>query len=223
MKSVRLVTFVVAFCSIVYELLLSEISATLLGGTFYRYILTIGLYIFCLGIGSIYYERIKFKDNARSLFYVELALSLLGLMAPLIPLLVEIGASGMSEHLHKQAVVGSVYLLIIYIGLLSGLELPLLMAIGEKQEEGQSIRILAIDFFATFAGILVFPLVLMKFTGLFNSAIVVGLLNLAIFVFIGRQLNPLPKRSLIIGVALALLLVCANIFGAPLLVDRVFG
>jgi spermidine synthase len=49
-------TFVLAFCSIVYELLLGQALSAFLGNTVLRYSVTIGLYMMSLGIGSMIAE-----------------------------------------------------------------------------------------------------------------------------------------------------------------------
>ena len=147
----------------------------------------------------------------------------MGLAAPLIPLFIEMSGANLDPLLQKQLVTTSVYALIIYIGMLSGLALPLLMAMGEQVEEGQSIRVLTIDFLATFCGIIAFPLLFMKFLGLFNTSVAVGLLNFGVFIFVGLKLKPVPKKALIIGTALTFALTLLNIFGAPYLVGKVFG
>ena len=48
--------FVLAFCSIVYELLLGQALSAFLGNTVLRYSVTIGLYMMSLGIGSMIAE-----------------------------------------------------------------------------------------------------------------------------------------------------------------------
>ena len=49
-------TFVLAFCSIVYELLLGQSLSAFLGNTVLRYSVTIGLYMLSMGIGSLLAE-----------------------------------------------------------------------------------------------------------------------------------------------------------------------
>jgi spermidine synthase len=217
-----IITLLVAFCSVIYELLLSEISSILLGGTFYRYIVTIGIYIFCLGLGSLYYERIKHHDSLRNLVQVEILLSLIGVTVPALPMVTQALTLSFDPAVQHQLVSGAIYMLIITVGLLSGLELPLLMDIGEKQRPGDGIKILAVDFLGTFLGILIFPLVLMRHLGLFNSSVLVGATNFAVFIYLSRRLNPRPTVAVVVTAVVMIVLVAFNLTGIHAVMDKVF-
>ena len=62
-------TFIVSFCSIVYELLLAQTLSTVLGNTVVRYSLTIGFYLAAKGIGAMLCN-IKNRDAVKSLLKV---------------------------------------------------------------------------------------------------------------------------------------------------------
>jgi spermidine synthase len=217
-----LITFIVAFCSVVYELLLSEISAVMLGGTFYRYIVTIGIYIFCLGLGSLLFERIKNANRETSLLKIELLLSLFGVIVPALPLAMEAGTFSLDPGTQHILVSGTIYSLIITIGLLSGMELPILMDLAEKEEAGKGFKVLAVDFAGTFLGILAFPLFLMKYLGLFHASILVACLNFVVFLFIARRIQPRPLRTVFVSSVVMLLIVAFNILALPKIADMVF-
>ena len=50
-------TFILAFCSIVYELLLAQSLTAFLENTVLRYSITIGLYMFSMGYGALIAEK----------------------------------------------------------------------------------------------------------------------------------------------------------------------
>lgn len=53
---VYIFTLVLAFCSIVYELLLGQSLSAFMGNTVLRYSVTIGLYLFSMGMGALFAE-----------------------------------------------------------------------------------------------------------------------------------------------------------------------
>ena len=79
---IYLITAVCAYCSIVYELLLAQCLSVVMGGTILRYSITIGLYLFSLGLGSLWVFLHPRRSSIKSLLIVELSLSVLGVVAP---------------------------------------------------------------------------------------------------------------------------------------------
>ena len=193
-----LIILILAFCSIVYEFLLSQVLAALLGGTFLRYTTTIALYIFSLGLGAFYYQRIKELPKFKSLFCVELILCSIGVMIPVIAIV------GESILPHALAVIFC-YSLVVLVGFLSGIELPLLMDIEESKQERGGLRALGVDFFGTFLGCVLFPLVFLSYLGVFKTASLVGSLNLIIAFVL---LNKLENKKLAVPASLAVLFIC---------------
>lgn len=62
-------TFTVALCSIVYELIYSEMLTVVFGGRAIRYAITIGLFLFCLGLGAFAFDDLG--DARENFFRVE--------------------------------------------------------------------------------------------------------------------------------------------------------
>lgn len=178
-KGLAFATFIVAACSLFYELMLAQTLSAILGDTAHRYNVTIGLYIASMGVGALLYERLKLKNLRPALIKVEVLLAIVGGLAPLLALvwdnlLRDSGAGGywlISSGLH---------FLIILIGLLSGLELPLLMDLGEKKREGFGTRILAIDYAGTLTAAVLFPLVLLPALPLFGIAGSIAAINIVV-------------------------------------------
>ncbi len=73
---VYFITLLVAFCSIVYELVYSQTLTIVFGGTVQRYAITIGLFLFFLGLGSFYYKFLNSKKDFQNFIKVEIILSI---------------------------------------------------------------------------------------------------------------------------------------------------
>lgn len=165
--------FLVAACSIVYELLLANEIAIAAGNTVVWYSLCIGLYIGFLGIGSLIYAGLKKRDDIeKELLLVELALTFAGALAVLLIKFSHIFsifalAQGFGAKSFGIMFVCA-FLMIALIGFLSGIELPLLMDLAKKTS-GKDIsnRILGVDYFGSLGGAIAFPLLLVpNFNGI---------------------------------------------------------
>ena len=71
-------TFLLGFCSIVYELLLGQSLSAFLGNTVLRYSVTIGLYMLSMGIGAMMAEGRWAKHAAATLLKIEILLTFVG-------------------------------------------------------------------------------------------------------------------------------------------------
>ena len=74
----RYITFIVAFCSIVYELLLANTLAIITDNQIFWHSMTIGFYILGLGIGALRSEK---RNSYKNFVHVELNLSILGFLS----------------------------------------------------------------------------------------------------------------------------------------------
>ncbi len=163
--------FLLAFCSIVYELLLAQALTAFLENTVLRYSITIGLYMFSLGMGSLLAERALSRHPLVTLLGVETLLTILGGLS--IVIVYGLYALSASRFIFS----GGVHLLIISIGLLSGFEMPLLMEIIRQYKPDTEHRILAINYAGAFVGTQVFAFVFLPSVGLLATSFTVGLVN----------------------------------------------
>ena len=68
---------VVALCGIIYELLIGTISSYLLGNSVYQFSVTIGMFMFSMGIGSLITK--KLNDNyIQNFILVEILIAIFG-------------------------------------------------------------------------------------------------------------------------------------------------
>jgi spermidine synthase len=173
--------FLLAGLSMCYELNLAQILSTLFGNSVLRYSVTIGIYLVSAGLGSILYERIKHRSALLDLTKAEVALALLGASAPfwLIPL----------QSFGFWPCFFAAHIVIVAIGLLTGLEFPLVMALRKSQNEKSSSAIVAADYLGSVAATLLFSLLLLPSLGVFGVAAGCGLLNAVIGFYIARHLS----------------------------------
>jgi len=123
-------TLVLAFCSIVYELLLGQILSAFLGNTVLRYSVTIGLYLFSMGVGAIIAEGRFVKHPIITLQRVEILLTLLGSLSMVMLHIIDwltLPDLFLSLFAHS---------LIILIGVLTGFEIPLLIHARNLEKAG---------------------------------------------------------------------------------------
>ncbi|MFC1742779.1 hypothetical protein ACFL35_02210 [Candidatus Riflebacteria bacterium] len=193
--SLYLLTIILAFCSMVYELLLAQTMAATLGNTILRYNTTIGLYLASLGIGSLIYPYGKnsFEILISRLFATEIILSISGGIVPALSVLFDY---------HFQTSPGIIFLcnhlLVLWIGFLSGFELPLLMDLADRCRAGLSRRILSFDYLGTLLGAISFPLFLFPSFGIFLTAAITGFINLLSAFFIYFYFNTEKSKKVII-------------------------
>lgn len=179
------VTLVVAFCSLVYELMLAQTLSAILGNTVLRYSITIGCYLGALGVGALLCGN-RPGDPVRRLIRVELTLSALGGVAvPLFYFLdagqrllyYSVAAGSLWESVAPLGFLALTHVVIVAIGLLSGFEVPLLLRLGEDIQPRSTNRVLGVDYFGALLGSVLFPIVLLRTLGLIATGFVVALLN----------------------------------------------
>lgn len=164
--------FVVALCGIAYELIIGTVSSYLVGDSVWQFSITIGLFMFAMGIGSFLSKHIQ-RDLLGAFVLVEMALAALGGVSSLLLFFVF-----PLQALYRPVM----YLLILVIGTLVGLEIPLLTRILSARDDlRESIaNVLGVDYVGALAGSLLLPLLLLPQLGLFRASFGIGLLNITV-------------------------------------------
>jgi len=203
---VYLVTVMTACCSILYELLLAQALSTTMGNTALRYNTTIGLYIAAMGFGALLYKKFIKKDILEEFVKIELLLSILGGLAPIMALVFDYSfnkiatSSGVSffSNWIQTPLFTINHLLTIGIGFLSGLELPLLIDMGKRFDRKKASFVLAYDYFGTLIGAILFPIVILPELHLFTIGYVVSAINILVALFVMMKLKIENKKYKII-------------------------
>ena len=162
---------IVALCGIVYELIIGTVSSYLLGNSVYQFSLTIGFFMFAMGIGSLISKY--FDDNfIRNFIVVEICIALVGGICSLLLFM----AFPFARSLYEVIMYG----LILVIGALVGMEIPILTALlSEKAKVKDSIaNVMSLDYIGALIGSVAFPLILLPTLGLVQSSFAIGLINI---------------------------------------------
>jgi len=171
LDAVLLLTFILAFCSIVYELLLAQSLSAFLENTVLRYSVTIGLYMFSMGFGALMAEGRLIKSPVLTLLKIEILLTVIGGFS--VVLLHLLNMSVLSRLVFSSSVHG----LIILTGILTGIEIPLLIEIRHKEKDKSENAILGVDYFGAVLGTIIFAFVFYSVIGLVPTAFFAGSLN----------------------------------------------
>lgn len=163
--------FLLGFCSIVYELLLGQSLSAFLGNTVLRYSVTIGLYMFSMGIGALLAEGRWTKHAAATLLKVEILLTVTGGFSVIF--LLVLNSIGIPDLLFSVLA----HLLIVLIGVLTGFEIPLLIELRGAEVEGSERAVIGVDYLGAFFGTVAFAFVFYPLFGLIPSAFFVALIN----------------------------------------------
>lgn len=204
-----LAVVVVALGGIIYELLLGTISSYLLGDSVLQFSLTIGLFLFGMGIGSLLAPHAG-KSPEETFILVESALALLG---------------GNSVLILYAAYIFTPYpypvfvLLVTTIGVFVGMEIPLLLRMFRQDQQTVVLvsRILSLDYLGALLASLLFPLLLLPTLGIMPTAYAVGLSNMAIAVLLYvlfRRAIPMRKAVVLPVLALGTVAMAAGLIGA---------
>lgn len=187
-----------AFCGLVYELALANTLTFLLGDTILYFSLVIGLFLLAMGIGSYISYKIglnpltdvyQTEKNISALAVAELLLGLIGggsVLALLWLGSVSVhAANAVSGSNSFQLLLASTLplhiagiILITAVGVLVGLEIPLIYRLLTNTAEKRLALVLAADYLGSFMGSIFFPLFLLPSMGILGVAFFVGILNL---------------------------------------------
>ena len=204
--------FIAGLCSIIYELLIGTTSSYFLGDSVKQFSLTIGFYMAAMGLGSYLSRHLKENLLVKFISYEILLGFLGGISVPFLYL-----AFAYTDMFYETKTV-----FIISIGVLIGLEVPLLTRLLDKYYslEINISNILSLDYFGALIATLVFPFVLLPFMGTFKSSLFFGLVNMSIgFVNLwafSDEINISRKRilyfaSITVSLLLAVTLLCSNV------------
>ncbi|HEX8149253.1 MAG TPA: polyamine aminopropyltransferase [Pyrinomonadaceae bacterium] len=174
---------VIATCGLVYELLAGTLASYVLGDSVTQFSLVIGIYLSALGAGA-WVSRFVERELARRFVDVELAVAVLGgASAPLLFLTF--------AHLSYFHVV--LYGLVFLIGVLVGLEIPLLMRILKDHLDFKELvaRVLAFDYAGALIASLLFPIFLVPRLGLVRTSLLFGFLNAGVGLWATWLMRPL--------------------------------
>jgi spermidine synthase len=203
--------FVIASCGLVYELIAGTLASYLLGDSVTYFSTIIGAYLFAMGIGS-YLSRFIGKGLVARFVLLELMVGVVGGCSAAVLFLSFAYIESFRLVLYGQ---------VLAVGILVGLEIPLLLRILKDKIEFKDLvsQVLTFDYLGALIASLAFPLLLAPRLGLVRTCFLFGLLNVLIALwstFLFK--NEIPKRMGLRAQALvaSLLLLGGLLYGEQL-------
>ena len=200
--------FVMGGCGLAYEYTLSKIASDLLGNSARQWAVIIGVMMFFMGIGSDIQKYLKSNNLFDKFIFFEILLGVLGGIGPICILFAY--GKFQSHFILVQ------YSFISLIGLLIGLEIPLLTRINESYTDELKFNIggiLKMDYIGALCGALFWVFVLPKFFTVIEMAAVLGLLTIltaAFALFYFRKL--VANYTALLGICLCSVLLMTLTF-----------
>ncbi len=164
--------FLIAACGLIYELIAGTLASYLLGDSVLQFSTVIGTYLFAMGVGS-WLSKFLARGLVARFVAIELMVGLVGGFSSTILFLAFAYTTGFRFLL---------YALVMVIGVLVGLEIPLLMRILKERFQFHDLvaNVLTFDYLGALGASLLFPLLLVPKLGLVRSALLFGVLNAAV-------------------------------------------
>jgi spermidine synthase len=162
----------IAACGLIYELIAGTLASYLLGDSVLQFSTIIGCYLFAMGIGSALSRYID-RGLAYRFVWIELLLGVIGGFSSALLFLAFAYTQGFQLLL---------YAFVVVMGVLVGLEIPLLMRIVRDRYHFRDVvaHVLTFDYLGALGASLLFPIVLVPSLGLVRSAMLFGIVNVAV-------------------------------------------
>lgn len=204
-----IIIIIAGLCSLMYELLISTTSSYLLGDSVKQFSLTIGIYMAAMGVGSYLSQFVR--DKLLSWFvYTEIFLGIIGGVS--VPVMYYF-----FNYLSLQEFQVMMLSITFIIGLLTGLEVPLLIRSLKNYFPLKSnvAYVLSLDYIGALIATIVFPFLLLPFLGTFKTSLLFGIINIImggiVYLFFIKKLT-LPRDKSAEGLLLLSLIFLAFIF-----------
>ncbi len=194
--------FVVAACGLVYELAAGALASYLLGDSVLQFSTVIGSYLFAMGVGS-WMSRFFDRQLPAHFLRIELLVALAGGFLPALLFMAHAYAPGAFRAL--------LYGMVGVVGILVGLEIPLVMRILKREVALKNLvsQVLTFDYLGALAVSVAFPIVLVPHLGLIRTGLLFGVLNAAVAVWalwvFRFELRRFAAHAVACGLTLALL------------------
>ena len=189
----------VAACGLIYELVAGTLASYLVGDSVFQFSTIIGTYLFAMGIGSAL-SRYLDRGLVYRFVWIELMLGVIGGFSSALLMMAFAFTQGFELIL---------YALVVVMGVLVGLEIPLLMRIVRDRYQFRDViaHVLTFDYLGALGASLLFPVLLVPRLGLVRSAMLFGLINAGVALWstylFANQLS--SKRALRVACVVVLL------------------
>jgi spermidine synthase len=198
----------IAACGLIYELIAGTVASYLVGDSVFQFSTVIGSYLFAMGIGS-FLSRFIHRGLAYRFVWIELIVALVGGFSSGALFLAFAFTQGFQVFL---------YLTVVVVGVLVGLEIPLLMRIIRGRYHFREVvsHVLTFDYIGALFASILFPIVLVPQLGLVRSALFFGFINAIVALwstFLFKAQIPSPRRLQAMSVMVMALLAAGLVNG----------
>ena len=209
-RILKISLFATGLAGIVAEYVLSTLATYFLGDSVFQWTMIVSIMLFSMGLGSRLSQLFE-KNLLQTFIFIEFALSIFSAFSALVTYV----ASGYT--LYTGLII---YTLSIIIGILIGLEIPLVVRVND---EFQSLRInvasvMEKDYFGSLLGGVFFAFVGLPYLGLTYTPFLLGFINFSVAVvlvsLLWRQMPAHQRRRVGGGAAGVLLLLVAGLVSA---------
>ena len=196
--------FIIATCGLVYELIAGTLASYLLGDSVTQFSTIIGTYLFAMGIGS-WLSRYIHKNLLGIFIKIEILIGLVGGSAAAMLFLI-------FEHVQSFRI--PLYGIVTLIGILVGIEIPLLLRILKDQFDFKDLvsKVFTFDYIGALVASILFPLILVPYLGLVRSGFMFGMMNVGVALWMLYRFSDYVNQAHIHKSAAVLTLV-ALLFG----------
>ncbi len=165
--------FIIAACGLIYELAAGAVASYLLGDSILQFSTIIGCYLFAMGVGSF---LTRYFDRHLSAYFLRIEL-LVALVGGFLPSVIFLSNAYLPSATHFL-----IYFMVFVVGVLVGLEIPLVMRLLKKNVALKDLvsEVLTYDYLGALAVSLAFPLFLVPQLGLIRTGLIFGLMNAAV-------------------------------------------
>jgi spermidine synthase len=177
--------FVIATCGLIYELIAGTLASYLLGDSITQFSTIIGTYLFAMGIGSWLSQHVH-RNLLGFFIRVEILVGLIGGSSAAFLFL-------LFDHVYSFRFL--LYFTVTVIGILVGIEIPILLRLLKDRFEFKDLvsRVFTFDYIGALFASILFPLVLVPHLGLVRSSFMFGILNVGVALWLLYALKePIP-------------------------------
>jgi len=163
---------IISICALTYELLISTTSAYFLGSSVFHFSVTIGLFMTFLGAGSFCSKFVE-EPLIEKFIFIEILLGLIGGVSAAILYI----CFATTEWYYPVSVI-----FIATISFLVGLEIPIVSRMLQQHQRFKDLvaHIFTFDYAGALVASILFPLVLLPYFGLIQTAATMGIINLLV-------------------------------------------
>lgn len=205
----------IAACGLIYELVAGALASYLLGDSVTQFSTVIGTYLFAMGIGS-WLSRFIGRGLVARFILIEIMVGVVGGFSSALLFL---------AFAYTSAFRLLLYGLVLVVGVLVGLEIPLLMRLLRDRFQFKDVvaNVLTFDYLGALGASLLFPIVLVPKLGLVRAPMLFGAINILVALWttflLRESLAPVVRRSLQAMCVVTLALLGVGLWKANALLD----